>query len=99
MPWFHNIFRDKPAGSEECKGTTEEVTILKQTSSHKYPEAALTKATRQLIAVEVGVTQSLRSLFLDCREYLWDGNVQAVIVAKLYEHNRNKILDPPPPGG
>ena len=95
MSWFRDICRDKPLGSEGYKGTTEEVTILKQTSSHKYPDASLTKATRPLIAVEVGVTQSLESLFLDCHQYLWDDNVQAVIVVKLYEHDRNKILDPP----
>lgn len=98
MSWFRDICRDKPPGSEGYKGTTEEVTILKQTGSHKYPDASLTKATRPIIAVEAGVTQSLESLFLDCRQYLRDGNVQAVIVVKLYEHNRNKILDPPPWG-
>lgn len=70
------ICKDKSPGSECYKGTTEEVVILKQTDNHKYPDAALTEATKPLITVEVGITQSLESLFCDCRSYLRDDSRQ-----------------------
>lgn len=72
MLWFREICKDKPPSSEGYKGTTEKVVILKQTNSHNYPDAALTKTAKPLIAVEIGVTQSPESLFAGCHQYLRD---------------------------
>lgn len=95
------ICKDKSPGSECYTGTTEEVVILKQTDNHRYPDAALTEATKPLITVEVGITQSLESLFCDCRQYLRDGTEQIVIVVKLHEEDAvelviGKAIDHPP---